>query len=230
MYQIESKINTNSPEFKENKKYMQSCVKEFKERLEQVKKGGPPYMHEKHKARGKMFVRERLKLLFDPNTPFLELSALASYGMYDNEHASAGIITGIGVVHGKEVLVVANDATVKGGTYIPETIKKHIRAQEIAIQNRLPCVYLVDSGGIFLITSLKRSMNNSSLLSRCGIIFKIWEINALSRLQIEINSLTSSVFNFRLDIRDAYFDLEKSSSGVGIFSSSSSSPSSSVIR
>ncbi len=150
MYRIESKINTKAPEFKENKSHLQSLVKEFKDRLEEVKKGGPPKMHEKHKARGKLFVRDRLKLLFDPNTPFLELSPLASFGMYDNGHPSAGVVTGIGVVHGHEVMVVANDATVKGGTYVPETIKKHIRAQEIAMENRLPCVYLVDSGGIFL--------------------------------------------------------------------------------
>lgn len=150
MYRIESKINTLSSEFKENKNYILTLIKELKENLEQVKKGGPPKMHEKHKARGKLFVRERLKLLFDQNTPFLELSPLASLGMYNNEHPGAGIVTGIGVVHGREVMVVANDATVKGGTYIPETIKKHIRAQEIAMENRLPCIYLVDSGGIFL--------------------------------------------------------------------------------
>lgn len=150
MYKIESKINSNSSEFNENKEHLKSLVKELKERLSEVKKGGPSKMHEKHKARGKLFVRDRLKLLFDPNTPFLELSPLASCGMYNNEHPCAGIVTGIGVVHGREVMVVAHDATVKGGTYVPETIKKHIRAQEIAMENRLPCIYLVDSGGIFL--------------------------------------------------------------------------------
>ena len=150
MYRIESKIKPNSPEFKRNKEHLKSLVKELKERLGEVKRGGPPRMHEKHRARGKLFVRDRLKLLFDQNTPFLELSPLASWGMYNNEHPGAGIVTGIGVVHGREVMVVANDATVKGGTYIPETIKKHVRAQEIAMENRLPCIYLVDSGGIFL--------------------------------------------------------------------------------
>ncbi len=150
MYRIESKIKPNSPEFKTNKEHLKSLVKELKERLGEVKRGGPPRMHEKHRARGKLFVRDRLKLLFDQNTPFLELSPLASWGMYNNEHPGAGIVTGIGVVHGREVMVVANDATVKGGTYIPETIKKHVRAQEIAMENRLPCIYLVDSGGIFL--------------------------------------------------------------------------------
>lgn len=129
---------------------MLSVVQEYKEKLETVKKGGSPKAHEKHKARGKLTARERLDILFDGNTPFLEFNALAAYDMYDNQAPGAGIITGIGVVKGREVLVIANDATVKGGTYFPMTIKKHVRAQEIAMQNRLPCVYLVDSGGIFL--------------------------------------------------------------------------------
>ena len=150
MYVLESQINPESPEFKENKLTMEEAVAELKRRLEQVKKGGPPSAIERHKSRGKLTVRERLDLLFDKSSPFLELSALAAYDMYDNEAPSASMVTGIGVVHGKEVLVVANDATVKGGTYFPMTIKKHIRAQEIAMENRLPCVYLVDSGGIFL--------------------------------------------------------------------------------
>ncbi len=150
MYRIESKISKNDPEFKENFDYHKKVVEEFKARLRAIKKGGPPEAIEKHKARKKLLVRERLEKLFDPNTPFLEFSALAANGLYDNEAPAAGMITGVGVVHGKEVLVVANDATVKGGTYFPETIKKHVRAQEIAMENRLPCVYLVDSGGIFL--------------------------------------------------------------------------------
>ncbi|KPJ74305.1 methylcrotonoyl-CoA carboxylase [candidate division TA06 bacterium DG_78] len=150
MYKIESKINTNSQEFKNNTAAMAEAVKTLKKRLEQVKKGGPDYMHKKHKGRNKLFVRERLELLLDPDTPFLELSPLAAWDMYKNEHPSAAIITGIGVVHNREVMIIAHDATVKGGTYIPETIKKHIRAQEIAMENRLPCIYLVDSGGIFL--------------------------------------------------------------------------------
>lgn len=150
MYEIETKINPKSGEFRENKAYMEDVVAEFKSRLDQVKKGGPPGALEKHKARGKLTARERLDLLFDRVTPFLEFSALAAYNMYDNEAPCAGVITGVGVVHGKEVLVVANDATVKGGTYFPMTIKKHVKAQEIALENRLPCVYLVDSGGIFL--------------------------------------------------------------------------------
>ncbi len=150
MYRLESKINTRSSEFKENYEHNKRLVAEYKEILEKIKKGGPPEAHKRHKARGKLTARERLELLFDSNTPFLELSPLAAYNMYDNQAPSAGIITGIGVVHGREVLVVANDATVKGGTYFPMTIKKHVRAQEIAMENRLPCIYLVDSGGIFL--------------------------------------------------------------------------------
>ncbi|NQS98580.1 MAG: methylcrotonoyl-CoA carboxylase [candidate division Zixibacteria bacterium] len=107
-------------------------------------------MHDKHIARGKLPVRERIKKLLDKNTPFLEFSTLAAYNLYDNQAPCAGVITGVGRVHGREVLVVANDATVKGGTYFPITVLKHCRAQRIALENRLPCVYLVDSGGVFL--------------------------------------------------------------------------------
>jgi len=150
MYRIESKVDTKSEEFKKNFEYFQRCVAEYKELLNKIKLGGPEKDRERHKARGKLLVRERLKILFDKDTPFLEFSPLAGYGMYEEEPPAAGIITGVGVVHGREVLVVANDATVKGGTYFPSTVKKHVRAQEIAMENRLPCVYLVDSGGIYL--------------------------------------------------------------------------------
>jgi acetyl-CoA carboxylase carboxyltransferase component len=150
MFRIESKVDTKSSEYQENYAHFKRVVEEYKEILKQVQQGGPPHYKELHKKRGKLLVRERLEKLFDKNTPFLELSPLAAYNMYDNEAPGAGMITGIGVVHGREVLVVANDATVKGGTYFPMTIKKHVRAQEIALENRLPCVYLVDSGGIFL--------------------------------------------------------------------------------
>ncbi len=150
MYQIESKIDTRSPEFLKNQESMKHAVEQLRERLEIVKQGGPAQARELHISRGKLLVRDRLKKLFDRNTPFLELSPLAAYEMYDNAAPASGIVTGIGVVHGREVLVVANDATVKGGTYFPMTIKKHVRAQEVAMQNRLPCIYLVDSGGIFL--------------------------------------------------------------------------------
>ena len=150
MYQIESKIDTKSLEFKQNRDSLQKLVNQLKERLELIKQGGPPKAREVHTSREKLLVRDRLKKLFDSNTPFLELSTLAAYDMYNNEAPAAGMVTGIGVVQGREVLIVANDATVKGGTYFPMTIKKHVRAQEIAMQNRLPCIYLVDSGGIFL--------------------------------------------------------------------------------
>ncbi|MBN1270872.1 MAG: methylcrotonoyl-CoA carboxylase [Candidatus Aminicenantes bacterium] len=150
MFRIKSQVDTQSPDFKENVKKMKEVVTTYKKRLAEIQKGGPEKYRELHKSRGKMLVRERLDKLFDRNTPFLELSALAAYDMYDNEAPAAGMVTGIGVIHGREVLVVANDATVKGGTYFPMTIKKHIRAQEVAMENRLPCIYLVDSGGIFL--------------------------------------------------------------------------------
>lgn len=147
---IKSRINVNSEEFKENKAYYLSLVQELKSRLEKVKQGGPQKARELHEKRGKLFVRERIKRLCDPDSFFLELTHLAAWDMYDDEISSAGVITGIGVVCGKEVMVIANDATVKGGTYFPMTVKKQIRAQEIAMQNHLPTIYLVDSGGAFL--------------------------------------------------------------------------------
>ncbi len=150
MFRIESRISTASPEFKENDAYYRDSVSAFRDRLAGVKEGGPPESVERHHKRGKLTARERLARLFDRNTPFLEFSALAANGMYKDEAPAAGIITGVGVVHGREVAVVANDATVKGGTYFPITVLKHCRLQEIALQNKLPCVYLVDSGGVFL--------------------------------------------------------------------------------
>lgn len=150
MERIKSRINTKSPEFISNREHNLKLVQELKEKLQIVKQGGPEKARQKHISRGKLLPRERIARLCDPNTPFLELSPLAAWDMYDNEAPSAGIITGIGLVKGRECMIVSNDATVKGGTYFPITIKKHIRAQEIAIQNRLPCIYLVDSGGIFL--------------------------------------------------------------------------------
>jgi len=150
VFKIESKVDTQSPEYRENFGHMQKVVADFRERLAKAKEGGPPKYRELHKSRKKLLVRERLDRLFDRNTPFLELSPMAANGMYDDEAPAASMVTGIGVIHGREVLIVANDATVKGGTYFPMTIKKHIRAQEVALENRLPCIYLVDSGGIFL--------------------------------------------------------------------------------
>jgi len=150
MFRLESKIDTKEKTYKENCLHMQKMLNEYKKKLEKVKEGGPSKYIELQKSRGKMLARERLDKLFDRNSPFLELNALAAHDMYDNQAPGASMVTGVGVVHGREVLVIANDATVKGGTYFPMTIKKHIRAQEVAMENRLPCIYLVDSGGIFL--------------------------------------------------------------------------------
>ncbi len=150
MYRIESKIDTKSPEYRQNQEDNKRLMEQLRDRLETVRKGGPPQAVERHKSRGKLTARERLAKLFDDNTPFVELSPLAAWDMYDNDAPGAGMVTGVGVVHGREVVVVANDATVKGGTYFPITIKKHVRAQEVARKNHLPCIYLVDSGGIFL--------------------------------------------------------------------------------
>src|SRR5579885_2492138 len=133
-----------------NRSAMQELVADLRSRLETVKKGGGEASVRRHKERGKMFVRERIDAVIDPGTPFLEFSALAANGMYDGEAPCAGLVTGIGVIHGHQTVIVANDATVKGGTYFPITVKKHLRAQEIAMQNRLACLYLVDSGGAFL--------------------------------------------------------------------------------
>jgi len=150
MNRFKSKISTKSAEYKANYENSLKILAEFKERYEKLKLGGPEKARQRHLERNKMLVRDRISALCDKNTPFLELSAFAAYDMYDNEAPCAGIITGIGVIKGRECMIVANDATVKGGTYFPMTIKKHVRAQEIAMQNRLPCIYLVDSGGIFL--------------------------------------------------------------------------------
>src|SRR5689334_22035796 len=129
---------------------MEELVAEVRERTAQVALGGGEKALEKHRSRGKLTARERIDRLLDPDTAFLELSALAAWEMYDGQAPGAGIVTGIGVIEGRECVLVANDATVKGGTYFPTTVKKHLRAQEIAEQNRLPCIYLVDSGGAFL--------------------------------------------------------------------------------
>ncbi len=147
---IRSRINPSSPEFKENYDYNRAKAEEYRRILEEVRNRRSEKAVRLHRERGKLLARERVERLIDPGTPFLELSPLAAYGMYNNEVPQAGIITGVGVIEGKEAVIVANDATVKGGTYFPETIKKHLRAQEVALQNRLPIVYLVDSGGVFL--------------------------------------------------------------------------------
>lgn len=144
---IESKINIRSTEFAANALAMQEKIAELKHALEKIALGGPEAARAKHQARGKLLPRERVEALLDPGSAFLELSPLAAYGMYNNDAPGAGIITGIGRVSGIECVIVCNDATVKGGTYYPMTVKKHLRAQEIAMQNNLPCIYLVDSGG-----------------------------------------------------------------------------------
>ncbi|HST68469.1 MAG TPA: carboxyl transferase domain-containing protein [Solirubrobacterales bacterium] len=125
-------------------------IAELEAELERVRGGGGPKAVERHRGRGKMTARERIENLCDPGTPFLELSALAAHGMYDGDAPGAGIVAGIGIVSGRHCVIAANDATVKGGTYYPITVKKHLRAQEVALQNRLPCIYLVDSGGAYL--------------------------------------------------------------------------------
>ncbi|MDG4549056.1 MAG: carboxyl transferase domain-containing protein [Candidatus Contendobacter sp.] len=147
---VKSRINSRSAEFQANAEAMRTLVADLRDKVAQVALGGNEAAHKKHLARGKLLPRERVNALLDPGTPFLEIGQLAAYGMYDNDAPAAGIITGIGRVQGGECMIVANDATVKGGTYYPMTVKKHLRAQEIAEQNRLPCVYLVDSGGAFL--------------------------------------------------------------------------------
>jgi 3-methylcrotonyl-CoA carboxylase beta subunit len=147
---IKSQIDTAGKVFADNDAHMRELVADLQKQLDRVELGGGDKARKKHTQRGKLLVRERIKQLIDPGTPFLELSPMAAFGMYDDKAPSAGIITGIGRVSGHEVIIVANDATVKGGSYLPITVKKHLRAQEIALENNLPCIYLVDSGGAFL--------------------------------------------------------------------------------
>ncbi len=150
MPRIPTRLDTRSPAFEENAAHHRALVADLRAQVAKVSEGGGADAQKKHTSRGKLLPRERVRALLDPGAPFLELSQLAAFGMYDGDAPSAGIITGVGRIEGREVVVVANDATVKGGTYYPMTVKKHLRAQEIALQNRLPCVYLVDSGGAFL--------------------------------------------------------------------------------
>jgi 3-methylcrotonyl-CoA carboxylase beta subunit len=147
MAALKTSINTRSDEFRANAAAMAALVQDLRDKVSKCALGGDEAARAKHVARGKLLPRERVRQLLDPGSPFLELSQLAALDMYDNEAPCAGIITGIGRVSGQECVVVANDATVKGGTYYPMTVKKHVRAQEIAGENRLPCIYLVDSGG-----------------------------------------------------------------------------------
>jgi 3-methylcrotonyl-CoA carboxylase beta subunit len=147
---IKNIINSESEEFKQNYGFMHSLVDELREKTLQISLGGSEKSRQRHTSRGKLLVRDRIKALIDNGSPFLEISGLAANGMYDDAAPCAGVVTGIGVIHGQNVMIVANDATVKGGTYFPLTVKKHLRAQEIALENHLPCIYLVDSGGAFL--------------------------------------------------------------------------------
>ena len=144
---IATKLNTKSQDFQANSQAMNDLVNDLTSKMEKIAQGGGKERQDKHTSRGKLLPRERVRQLLDIGSPFLEFSQFAAFDMYDNQVPSAGIISGIGRVNGQECVIVANDATVKGGTYFPETIKKHLRAQEIAEQNHLPCIYLVDSGG-----------------------------------------------------------------------------------
>ena len=150
MTALASKLSPQSADFKANADAMQETVAAFKSQLATIQQGGDENARAKHLARGKMLPRDRVRHLIDPGSPFLEISAFAAHDVYDDAVPAAGMISGIGRISGQECMIVVNDATVKGGTYYPMTVKKHLRAQEIALQNNLPCVYLVDSGGAFL--------------------------------------------------------------------------------
>ncbi len=147
---LATSVNTSDPVFQENKAHMEEQVLALTHLVEKVKMGGGSAAVERHTSRGKLFVRDRIERLLDADTPFLEFGTLAAHELYDNQAPGTGVVTGIGRIHGTECMIVANDATVKGGTYFPMTVKKHLRAQEIAEENHLPCIYLVDSGGAFL--------------------------------------------------------------------------------
>jgi len=150
MDRLVTHIRSDGPDFRDNQTRMAALVKQLRDRLTVCAQGGGPRHLERLREQRKLPVRERIDLLLDPGSPFLELSPLAAWDMYDNEAPGAGLVTGIGRVSGREAIIVGNDATVKGGTYYPITVRKHVRAQQIALDNRLPCIYLVDSGGAFL--------------------------------------------------------------------------------
>lgn len=150
MERIESRIDPHSEDFRRNREATAAQCDRLRAEIERIRQGGPETARRRHVERGKLLVRDRIARLLDRGSPFLELSALAAYGMYGDEAPAASIVTGIGRIQGREAVIIANDATVKGGTYYPITVKKHLRAQEIAFENRMPCVYLVDSGGAFL--------------------------------------------------------------------------------
>ncbi|MCK5878536.1 MAG: methylcrotonoyl-CoA carboxylase [Holophagae bacterium] len=147
---LKSRLKTDAVDFRENDAFNRTLATELRDKINQVKQGGPEKAHQRLKDLNKLEARERIDLLLDEDSPFLELSTLAGENLYDDDVPSGGIITGVGRVSGREVMIVANDPTVKGGCYYPITVKKHLRAQEVAMENRLPCIYLVDSGGAFL--------------------------------------------------------------------------------
>src|SRR5579885_761624 len=147
---LDSRVDPGSAEFQANRAHHEDLARQLAERRALVRQGGGPRAQRRLREQGKKTARERVEALLDPGSPFLEIAPLAAWGMYGGEAPAAGLVTGIGRVRGLECMIVANDATVKGGTYYPMTVKKHLRAQQIALENRLPCVYLVDSGGAFL--------------------------------------------------------------------------------
>ncbi len=147
---LPTRVETGSEAFRKNREHHEALRKDLGDLLAKIRLGGSEEARAKHHERGKLLARERIDRLLDPGSPFLELSALAAHEAYASDVPAAGVVTGIGLLHGRETIVVANDATVKGGSYHPLTVKKHVRAQEVAIENHLPCVYLVDSGGAFL--------------------------------------------------------------------------------
>lgn len=178
MEQIESRIQTSSPQYQENDAHNRALVATLRERIALARSGGRERSIERHRSRGKLFVHDRIEQLIDPGTPFLELSPLAAWELYDNKAPGAGVVTGVGLVHNTPCMIVANDATVKGGTYFPMTVKKHLRAQQIARENQLPCIYLVDSGGAFLpmqdevfpdVDDFGRIFYNQATMSAMGI-------------------------------------------------------------
>src|SRR3954471_15715152 len=145
MRKLATTVDPRGEAFAANAKANRALVAELRQRTAQAALGGPKASRERHAGRGKLLPRDRVMRLIDPGAPFLEIAQLAAFGLYDDEAPGAGLICGIGRVSGREVMILANDATVKGGVYYPLTVKKHLRAQEIALQNRLPCIYLVDS-------------------------------------------------------------------------------------
>ncbi len=182
MYQLKTKIDVYSEDFKANREAFLKLLNEYKTILETTTRGGSEKSLKRHKDRCKLLARERINLLIDPNTPFLEMSPLAAYNQYNNEFPSAGIVTGVGVIHGQETVIIANDATVKGGTYMRFTIKKHLRAQQVAMENHLPCVYMVEAGycfsrcqpfwAVFLQPGSHVSHGHSANFNRHGFLYR----------------------------------------------------------